>query len=155
MSSGAQCHQQIKRLELKTKSPIFSKFEETLNGLVTIRSLEMQDEFVEIMLNMLDCNGKIKYMECVNSRWLSFRIDFLASAVVALTVLIAVYFVEVLDPALMSLAIVLALEINGMGQWGLRCWIDTETHMCCVERLHHYTKNIPVESDAGEKLERG
>jgi len=150
-----QCSRQIKRLEMTTRSPIFSKFEETLNGLVTVRSLGIQDHFVELMQDMLDQHGKIKYLHEINSRWLTLRVEFLASVVTALSVAIGVFFVEHINPALMSLAIVLAINIGGIGQWGLRCWIDTETHMCGVERLLHYTKNIPVESDEGEKLKRG
>jgi len=56
---------------------------------------------------------------------------------------------------MMSLTIVLTVNICNIGQWGLRCWIETETEMCGVERLLHYTKNIPVECNKGEKLKRG
>merc|ERR1719193_2342810 len=107
------------------------------------------------MTEMLDRHGKIKYIHEISCRWLSIRVDVLAASVVALRVAIGVFFVEHIDPALMSLTIVLAINIVGIGQWGLRCWIDTETEMCGVERLLHYSNNIPVECDKGKKLQGG
>ena len=78
------------------------------------------------------------------------RMDCLSAGIVGLCGVISVFFVEHIDPALMSLTIVLATSIAGICQWGLRCWINTETEMCGVDRLLHYTKNIPLECDKGK-----
>jgi len=91
----------------------------------------------------------------MNAKWLSFKIDCLAAIILGLCAAISIFLVENINPSLMSLAIVLAMQLGGEAQWGLRCWIDTETQMCAVERLAHYTKGIPVESDKGERLPLG
>jgi len=150
-----QISRQMKRLELVTKSPIFSSFEETLIGLITIRSLGIQKYFEDLLYDMLDKHGKINYMTQMNEKWLSLHVDCLAAIVLGLCTAISVFLVENIDPSLMSLTIVLAMQLSGESQWGLRCWIDTETQMCAVERLFYYTKSIPVESEEGERLPPG
>merc|ERR1719285_14757 len=122
-----QISRQMKRLELVTKSPIFSSFEETLNGLITIRSLGIQKYFMDLLYDMLDKHGKIKYMIEMNAKWLSFNIDCLAAIVLGLCTAISVFLVGNINPSLMSLTLVLAMQLGGEAQWGLRCWIDTET----------------------------
>jgi ABC-type multidrug transport system fused ATPase/permease subunit len=47
---------QIKRLEAISKSPIFSHFGETLNGISTIRAFGAQKRFIEQMENKIDEN---------------------------------------------------------------------------------------------------
>ena len=47
---------QIKRLEAISKSPIFSHFGETLNGISTIKAFGVQNRFIEQMENKIDEN---------------------------------------------------------------------------------------------------
>ena len=111
-----RCTRQLKRLELVTKSPIFSKFEETINGLVTIRSLGIQGHFIKHMNEMLNTSGKLKYMNDAINRWLAIRIDLLAATLVGICAAIGVFFVDSLDPGIMSMTIVLTCELNGVAQ---------------------------------------
>lgn len=47
---------QIKRFESISKSPIFSHFSETLNGISTIRAFDAQKRFIKQMQHHIDEN---------------------------------------------------------------------------------------------------
>ena len=53
-----QTSRQIKRLESVTKSPVYSLFGETLQGISTIRAFNRQKTFVEKCQRLVDVNGQ-------------------------------------------------------------------------------------------------
>ena len=59
---------QLKRLESVTKSPIFSHFGETLNGVATIRAFSLQEDFIKRSERLVDDNQKANYPAIVANR---------------------------------------------------------------------------------------
>ena len=59
---------QLKRLESVTKSPIFSHFGETLNGVATIRAFSLQHDFIKRSERLVDDNQKANYPAIVANR---------------------------------------------------------------------------------------
>jgi ATP-binding cassette subfamily C (CFTR/MRP) protein 1 len=68
---------QIRRLNSINKSPIFSHFGETINGLSTIRCFKKQNEFIKKMENTIDESSLYYYPDSISARWLGTRLEFI------------------------------------------------------------------------------
>ena len=66
---------EVKRLEGISRSPIFSGFQEMLNGVETIRAFDQSDKFVGINDKYVDRNNGIYLDFQMCSRWLALRLD--------------------------------------------------------------------------------
>lgn len=72
---------QIRLLDLEAKSPLYSHFLESLNGLVTIRAFGWAESFQEKNLDLLDASQKPYYLMFCIQRWLALVLDIIVSLV--------------------------------------------------------------------------
>ncbi|XP_020607744.1 multidrug resistance-associated protein 4-like [Orbicella faveolata] len=82
---------ELKRLESICRSPVFSHFSETLNGLDTIRTRGRQRDFVDQFYRYQDVHNQAYIMVRASGRWLGVRLDLLASILVGAVSLTAVF----------------------------------------------------------------
>ena len=61
---------QLKRLYSISKSPIFSQFTETTNGVQTIRAFGHQDRFIQQSQDKVTINTTSVYLNFMSNRWL-------------------------------------------------------------------------------------
>merc|ERR1719444_198534 len=97
---------ELKRLEGISRSPLFSTFSETLNGLQTIRAFKMQSEFRDQNRRAADHNSNIFFTYWVASRWLAIRMDWLSVLLIGVVTLCLVAVQGKIDPAFAGLALV-------------------------------------------------
>merc|ERR1719326_2053871 len=69
----------LQRLEATSRSPIFTQFSETLNGLSTIRAFGAAPRFAAHSKTLVDANTRCFYTQYVQSQWVSYRLDLLGS----------------------------------------------------------------------------
>lgn len=60
---------QLKRLESTTRSPIYSQFQETLNGVSSIRAYRQQERFTKDSERKVDNNVITYYPNICINRW--------------------------------------------------------------------------------------
>ena len=71
---------ELKRLDSLALSPIFSHFNETLQGIATVRAFRQQAAFQRRNAQLLDASNRAWWpAQCVN-RWLSVRLELLGIA---------------------------------------------------------------------------
>lgn len=70
---------ELKRLVSVSRSPIYAHFQETLNGVDTVRAFKQFDRFKYLDDANLDFNLKSLYMLRSSNRWLSSRLQFIGS----------------------------------------------------------------------------
>ncbi|KAL9951145.1 hypothetical protein ACROYT_G043758 [Oculina patagonica] len=68
---------ELKRLESICRSPVFSHFSESLNGLDTIRTRGRQRDFVDQFYRYQDVHNQSYIMVMASGRWLGVRLDLL------------------------------------------------------------------------------
>lgn len=68
---------QIRLLDLEAKSPLYSHFLESLNGLVTIRAFGWTEDFQENNLRLLDASQKPYYLLFCIQQWLALVLDLM------------------------------------------------------------------------------
>ena len=81
---------QLKRLESVSKSPIYSHFGETLNGVATIRAFNLQEVFIKKSMDLVDDNQKANYPSIVANRWLAVRLETVGNLIIFCASLLAV-----------------------------------------------------------------
>ncbi|TMW62281.1 hypothetical protein Poli38472_009774 [Pythium oligandrum] len=140
---------EIKRLEGITRTPVFSLFGETLNGLHTIRAFKMQDKFVKLNKAVVDHNTTFYFNYWAAARWLAVRLDWLSVAIIFVVSLYIIASKGSIAPIAAGLSITYSLSLTSIVQWSVRAVDATDNAMTSVERLLHF-RTIPTESDGSE-----
>ncbi|KAJ3435309.1 multidrug-resistance like protein 1 isoform i [Anaeramoeba flamelloides] len=136
---------EIKRLESISKSPIYSHFGETLDGLATIRAFNVEKKFMKRNLDNLSVFTRAIYCGHMSNRWLAIRLE-LIGALTVLSVSLFVWFARnSLEPSFGALAITISLQITTVFTWIVRNFTQLEKNMNAVERMCEYT-NLPTEA---------
>ncbi|OAF68604.1 hypothetical protein A3Q56_03641 [Intoshia linei] len=127
---------QLKRIESVTRSPIFTKFSETLNGILTIRAFKLQHEFINDLFKAINKNNIFYYCNNQMNRWLAIRLDLIGNSLLLTSCIFAVYFQ--LNSALCGLLITYCLTITGAMGWMVRMKSDLESNSVSIERIIEY-----------------
>jgi len=155
MNYFRQVSRETKRLESVARSPVYSQFSETLGGLQTIRAFGKSGEFQKGFDYLLDTNTQAMMCNKVADRWLACRLECIAAAIVGLAALFATQVVvsngaSVGDKSsfasLAGISLSYAVTATGMMQYVVRSFAQVEAAMNSVERVVHYTENIPREA---------
>ncbi|XP_005099201.2 multidrug resistance-associated protein 4 [Aplysia californica] len=135
----------IKRLEGTSRSPVFSYLSATLQGLHTVRSMKMEEKFMQEFDNYQDKHSEAWFLFLATSRWLAVRLDWLCAGFVIAVTFCSVFAAESMSPGLVGLSITYTMTLMGMFQWGVRQSAEVENQMISVERVLEYTR-LPVEA---------
>lgn len=137
---------QTKRLDSLAFSPIFGHFNESLQGLLTIRAFRRQEDFDAKNVRLLNGSNRAYWPIMAVNRWLSVRIEMVGN----FTVFGAAVFVGVItqrNAGLAGLALTSALNVTGFMNWMVRQVTDLEINMNSVERMIEY-ESFPTEAPA-------
>ncbi|KAI3377629.1 hypothetical protein L3Q82_008789, partial [Scortum barcoo] len=138
---------QMKRMENISRSPCISLTTSTVQGLSTIHAYNIRDSHIKMFKSLNDCNSNHYLLFHSGTRWLSFWLDFMASA---MTLLVALFVVlssdEVISPSLKGLAISYTIQLTGMLQYVVRQSTEVEARFNSVERLQEYITDCKSEA---------
>ncbi|XP_046577437.1 multidrug resistance-associated protein 1-like [Haliotis rubra] len=136
---------QLKRIESKTRSPIYSHFGETLSGASVIRAFKAQSRFIKASEDRVDKNQRFSYYSFSAQRWLAFRLELMGNVIVLAASMFAVASRDSLSGGIVGLSVSYALQITGNLNWLVRMVSDVETQVVSVERVDQYSH---IESEA-------
>ena len=138
---------ELKRLDSVSKSPVFSHFAETLNGLTSVRAFQMEEPFGKKNLDIIDVNHRAYFLSNVANRWLSIRLELIGGTLTLLTGVILVFISSPTTAALAGLALVYITKMLNTLNWGVRQVSETEVRFNAVERLLEYQgDDFPTEA---------
>ena len=124
---------QLKRLESVSRSPIYSHFQETLNGVATIRAYRKQEEFTLDNESKVDYNQEAYYPGLCANRWLAIRLEFVGNIIVLCAALFAVLasiypnISRTVTPGLAGLSISYSLQVCVL----VCLYVHTYKHVHC------------------------
>ncbi|XP_052283969.1 multidrug resistance-associated protein 1-like isoform X1 [Dreissena polymorpha] len=101
---------QLKRLETKTRSPIYNNFGESLAGVSTIRAFRVQERFMDISDSRVDLNQEYTFASNTVERWLGIRLDIMGGVVVLAASLFSVLERGKISSAIVGLSVSYALQ---------------------------------------------
>ncbi|XP_035694460.1 multidrug resistance-associated protein 1-like [Branchiostoma floridae] len=129
---------QLQRLEAVSRSPIYSHFNETLQGTSVIRAYGRTDQFGRENQDKVDHSQAAAYPGIVATRWLSMGLDVVSNIIIFFAALFAVVGRESLTPGLVGLSISYALQVTLFLGGVVRVSSQLEASIVAVERLKEY-----------------
>jgi len=136
----------LRRLDAAARSPIFSHFGETINGIATVRATGQQDRFFDTIVVKLTAQMEAYYLSNTAPRWLSLRLSLLGASLVGCVSLVAIAFHKSMAAGTVGLALSYSMRLTDtLGQWN-RESADLETQLVSVERVSQYVSDIPREA---------
>ncbi|KAF3490889.1 ABC multidrug transporter [Arthroderma uncinatum] len=142
---------QLRLLELEAKSPLYTSFLETLNGLPTIRAFGWAPRTLEINRRLLDESQKPIYLLYMIQRWLTFVLDMIVAFVATIVVTLAVTLN--LDGGLTGVALVQVMSLNLILTSIIIAWTTLETSIGSVSRIKYFTDYTPSENKPHEVIQ--
>ena len=132
----------LKRVESKTRAPIYTHFGEALRGTEIIRSIPGSKLFwSNSHRDMTDTNLRAFYSVKALDRWLSCRLEALGNVVVLTAALASVYLTRIgrLQSGSAGWGLTQSLAITGLMTWAVRCLTDLESNMMSFVRVKELT----------------
>ena len=137
---------QLKRLESVTRSPVYTLFSTSLDGLTSIRAFGVQGDFLKMFTERIDVNSRASFIFSATTHWFGLRLDLTASLLTLVTSILAVALRHQLDPSTAALSISYCITLTGLFQWAIRQSAEAENFMTSAERIYEYGQLVP-ESD--------
>ena len=120
------------------RSPIFSHFTETLDGVTSIRAYRAEERFVLTNQERLDRSIQAYYLSVTANRWLAIRTECIGNFLVFFAAFFIVLRKGAIDASLAGLAVSYALQVTQSLNWTVRMISDLETNIVSVERVNEY-----------------
>jgi ABC-type multidrug transport system fused ATPase/permease subunit len=137
----------VKRMESITKSPVFEQFGSALTGVMTIRSFNKSQTYIERMYRRLDDWTTATWHLWLFNRWMGWRMSIVGSLFASFVTFFILLSPD-MDSALAGFALSFALEFSGYVMWSIRHYANAELEMNAAERIVEYTE-LPTEDLKG------
>ncbi|XP_042886660.1 multidrug resistance-associated protein 1-like isoform X6 [Penaeus japonicus] len=131
---------QLKRIESVSRSPIYSHFQESIQGASTIRAYGKCEEFITESEKRVDFNQVSYYPSVMVNRWLAVRLEFIGNILTFSAALFAVMSRGTISGGIVGLSVSYALSVTQALNWLVRMTSDVETNIVAVERIKEYTE---------------
>ncbi|OMH80271.1 Metal resistance protein YCF1 [Zancudomyces culisetae] len=145
-----QVSRDLKRLDSVSRSPIYQQFQETIDGISTIRAFRQNGWFVYDNLDRIDTNQKAVYAYLGLNRWIAVRLE-LMSALMIFAIAISGVFVlskstnSAKAASTIGLCMTYALNVTQSLNWCIRMYCKVETDIVSLERIDEYS-HLPSEA---------
>lgn len=141
---------QLRLLDLESRSPLYSHFLETIDGLATIRAFRWEHLALAINIQRLDSSQSVSYMLFCVQRWLQLVLDLLVAAIAVVVVALAMTLRSSTSAGLMGVALSNILSFNSLLSALITAWTQLETSLGAIARVRSFEKDTPCEIKEGE-----
>ncbi|KAG0222133.1 Multidrug resistance-associated protein 1 [Actinomortierella wolfii] len=136
---------ELKRLDSAARSPMYSHFNETLSGLVTIRAYKDGERFSTQATKMLDQSQQVFYLTNSTTRWLQLMLEILSNVIVTFIALMAVIQRNSASAGIFAIVFSQIPSFTTLVQRFMNTYCQLETNVVSVERLKEYSE-LPSEA---------
>lgn len=143
---------QLRFLDLEAKSPLFTHFAETTEGLVTIRAFHWQATSMAENIRRLDHSQKPYYLLLCIQRWLNLVMDLIITALATLLVALAFSLRGTTSAGLLGVALTAILSFSQGLQDLLVSWTQMETSLGAIARVKNLETAVKPE-DAKDNVQ--
>ncbi|KAK7222510.1 hypothetical protein V2G26_010513 [Clonostachys chloroleuca] len=143
---------QLRLLDLEAKSPLYSDFIQTLQGVVTIRAFGWQHASTAKSATLLDQSQRPFYLMYSIQRWLNLVLDLLVAAVATMIVALATQLNDSSAGAL-GVALLNILRFSSDLVDLIRTWTELETSLGAISRIRAFENESPSERLPGERVD--
>jgi ATP-binding cassette subfamily C (CFTR/MRP) protein 1 len=143
---------QMRYLDLEAKSPLYTHFLETLEGLTTIRAFGWQQAFKTTSNSYLDLSQQPYYLLYCIQRWLTLVLQLLIGAMAVVVVGLAVDIRSTTNAGNLGVSLTTILSFNTNVQFLLTWWTTLETSLGAISRTRSFEQQTPREDKPGENM---
>ncbi|CAH0058330.1 unnamed protein product [Clonostachys solani] len=143
---------QLRLLDLEAKSPLYSDFIQTLQGVVTIRAFGWQHASSAKSATLLDKSQRPFYLMYSIQRWLNLVLDLLVAAVATMIVALATQLNDSSAGAL-GVALLNILRFSSDLVELIQTWTELETSLGAISRIRAFENESPSERLPGERTD--
>jgi len=141
---------QMRFLDLECRSPLYTHFAETLEGLSTIRSFGWQEQFITTNLKRLDDSQRPYYMLFCIQRWLNLVLQLIITAIVVIVVALATSLTKTTSGGRLGVALSSVVQFNTTLAMMLMFWTQMETSLGAISRLKGFEEGTVSENKSEE-----
>ncbi|KAG0332063.1 hypothetical protein BG004_001399, partial [Podila humilis] len=143
----------LKRLDSVARSPLYQHFTETLNGVPSIRAMQLSNQFIAKNILLANTSSNATYVKFMNNRWLNIRLEGLASCAILASALLVVSARGKLTPSMCGLALSNMILISDITLFCLREFCGLQRELVSVERLNEYiAKRSEAPAETGARI---
>ncbi|GAX82999.1 hypothetical protein CEUSTIGMA_g10426.t1 [Chlamydomonas eustigma] len=124
---------EVQRIESTTRSPIYAKFGEALQGVARIRAYRKQKHFTEVSYGLMEHNAQAYVTTKLTASWLAKRLDIMGLLILTGTGALCIQ--GNINPGMAGLAILYALDLTRYLKFGTTMASQCETNFNSVERI--------------------
>ncbi|KAG9674462.1 putative ABC transporter, partial [Aureobasidium melanogenum] len=139
---------QLRLLEIEARSPIYSHFLETLEGVVTIRAFGWEEEAKKQHSRLLDTAQSPYYLLSCIQRWLKLVLDLIVAALAVLVVGLAVSQNGTTSAGLLGVALTNVLGFSQSLTRLVTEWTTLETSLGAVSRVRSFAATTEHEASS-------
>ncbi|KAM5453644.1 hypothetical protein McanCB56680_002853 [Microsporum canis] len=143
---------QLRYLDLESRSPLYSHFLETIEGLATLRAFGWQKVFQETNTKLLDTSQQPFYLLYCIQCWLNLVLDLLVAAIGVVAIALAVLLPSFTTAGTIGLALNNVLGFNQALAVLIDSWTQLETSLGAIARLKNLEQSVTPEHQDGEDL---
>ncbi|KAI0121748.1 hypothetical protein BJ170DRAFT_644151 [Xylariales sp. AK1849] len=141
---------QLRFLDLDAKSPIYTQFLETLNGLATIRAFGWQEDLITKADERLDFSQKPFYLLYSIQRWLNLVLDLIVACLAVVLIAVAVCLRNSTSVGFAGVALFNIMNLSAALKSAINSWTMLETSIGAVARVKRFAESTPNENLAHE-----
>lgn len=130
---------QLRFLDLEAKSPLYTQFNEILEGLSTIRAFRWQGFLLEKAKALLDRSQRPFYLLFAVQRWLTLVLDLVVAAVATLLISLVVGLRGRIEPGYVGVALLNVILFSQSVKLLISFWAQLETQIGSVSRVKTFT----------------
>ncbi|KAJ5646478.1 ABC transporterintegral membrane type 1 [Penicillium lividum] len=137
---------EMKRHEAVLRSSVYARFGEAITGVACIRAYGVQTQFERSIRDSIDIMNGAYFLTFSNQRWLSVRLDGVATCLVFVIGVLVVTSRFNVSPSISGLILSYILSIAQMLQFTVRQLAEVENNMNATERVHYYGTELEEEA---------
>lgn len=137
---------EMKRHEAVLRSMVYARFSEAITGTACIRAYGVENQFRRSIRSSIDVMNGAYFLTFSNQRWLSVRLDAVATALVFVIGVLVVTSRFNVSPSISGLVLSYILAIAQMLQFTVRQLAEVENNMNATERVHYYGTELEEEA---------
>ncbi|KAH6623990.1 ABC transporter [Chaetomium sp. MPI-SDFR-AT-0129] len=141
---------QLRLMDLETKAPLYSLFEESLSGIATIRAFGWQDKLNDRNHQLLDRSQRPFYLLFAVQRWLTMVLDLVVAAIAVLLMVLVVQLRGTMAAGGVGLALLNVIQFSQNIKLLVTFWTTLETHIGSVARIKSFTQTSVPEDQPEE-----
>ncbi|KAH3906329.1 hypothetical protein HBI56_195160 [Parastagonospora nodorum] len=136
---------QLRFLDLEAKSPLYTQFNEILEGLATIRAFGWQSFVEEKAKDLLDRSQRPFYLLFAVQRWLTLVLDFVVAGIATILIVLVVVLRGKLSAGYVGVALLNVVLFSQSIKLLITFWTQLETHIGSVARIKNFTTDPTAE----------